>query len=147
MKNKESQALTTFRSGSNCAQAVLSSFTKDLGVDSDLALKLTTGFGAGMGRLQETCGAATGAFMVLGLHSAQKNISDEKAKEKTIDLIQAFDKEFKQIHGTINCKLLLNCNLKTEEGQKHYQDKKLSNSVCEKCVQNAVSIVQELIEI
>jgi len=147
MKTKESQALETFRSGRNCAQAVLSSFTEDLGVDTDLALNLSTGFGAGMGRLQETCGATTGAFMVLGIYNSQKYTHDDEAKEKTVEMIQDFNKKFTALHASMDCKTLLNCDLKTEEGQKYLTDNKLSEKVCEKCVQNAVTITEELLQI
>jgi len=146
MNKKKTKALENFRSGYNCAQAVLSTFTKDLKVDSNLALGLSTGFGAGMGQLQETCGAATGSFMVLGLYNAQLCANSEHAKESTINMIQDFREKFKSIHGTMDCKSLLKCDLKTEEGQKHFQDNKLMESVCEKCVQHSVGIIQDLIK-
>lgn len=52
--------------GFNCSQIVLSSFAEDLGLDSEMANKVATCFGGGMGS-GDTCGAVTGALMVLGL--------------------------------------------------------------------------------
>ena len=147
MNTKKSKALASFRSGNNCAQAVLSTFTDDLGVDSNLALNLASGFGAGMGQLQGTCGAVTGSFMVIGIYNSQKQTDGDKRKEKINNMIQAFNEKFKVIHGTTDCKTLLNCDLKTDEGQKYLTDNKLSEKVCEKCVQNAVTIVEELLQI
>ena len=146
MNIKKTKALEIFRSGGNCAQAVLTSFTADLEVDSNLALDLSSGFGAGMGRLQETCGVVTGAFMVLGLYNSRIAQTEDEAKESTINMIQDFSKKFKAMHGATDCKSLVRCDLKTEVGQKFYQKNKLSEIVCEKCVQDSASIVQELIE-
>lgn len=146
MNTKKSNALSSFRSGNNCAQAVLSTFTEDIGVDTSLALQLSNGFGAGMGRLQETCGAVTGAFMVFGIHNSQEIANNEEAKEKTIDMIQSFDENFIALHGSSKCKELLMCDLKTEFGQAFFTENKLSEKVCEKCVQNAVGILQEMLK-
>jgi len=147
MNTKKSKALTSFRSGHNCAQAVLTTFTDDLGVDTNFALNLASGFGGGMGRIQETCGAVTGSFMVIGIYNSQKQKDGDKRKEKTNNMIQAFSEKFKAIHGTTDCKTLINCDLKTDEGQKYLKDNKLSEKVCEKCVQNAVTIIEELLQI
>jgi C_GCAxxG_C_C family probable redox protein len=64
---KKEKTIDAFRKGFNCSQAVLSSFSPDLGLEKETALKIACGFGAGMAKLQETCGAVTGAVMVLGL--------------------------------------------------------------------------------
>ncbi len=60
-------AVSRFAEGYNCSQAVLSAYAEQLGVDGETALKIAAGFGGGLGRMAETCGAVTGAFMVLGL--------------------------------------------------------------------------------
>ena len=60
------QAVSKFAEGYNCAQSVLFSFCDDLGMDKDKALKIACGFGAGMGRKEEVCGAVTGGIMVIG---------------------------------------------------------------------------------
>ncbi len=66
MSAKSVEAVERFKKGFNCSQAVLGSFSKQFGLDCDKASKVATGFGSGM-RMGGTCGAATGAFMVLGL--------------------------------------------------------------------------------
>src|ERR1035441_4030849 len=60
-------AVEKFLAGYNCAQAVLYSFCDDLGFGKDTALRLACGFGAGMARKQEVCGAITGGIIALGL--------------------------------------------------------------------------------
>jgi len=67
MEQKAFLAINSFRSGYNCAQSVLYAFKDDFDFDENLALDISVGFGGGMERLQEKCGAVTGAFMVMGL--------------------------------------------------------------------------------
>jgi len=51
----------------NCAQSVFAAFSEDIGMDFETALKLSSSFGGGMGRLREVCGAVSGMFMIAGL--------------------------------------------------------------------------------
>lgn len=146
MTDLSHKALTSFRSGKNCAQAVLAAYSEDLEFDADFALAISSGFGAGMGRLQETCGAATGAFMVLGIYNSRKYTENESRRVQTISMIQEFNKRFVAIHKTNNCGLLLGVDLKTEEGRQEMKDKNLSELVCEKCVSDAVIILEDLIK-
>jgi C_GCAxxG_C_C family probable redox protein len=62
MEKKEDKAIGLFKSGLNCAQSVLTAYAEELDFDKNLALSISCGFGGGMGRLQETCGAVTGSF-------------------------------------------------------------------------------------
>ena len=63
MKTRSAVARQKFLAGYNCAQAVLFSFCDDLGFDKDTALRLACGFGAGMARKQEVCGAVAGGIL------------------------------------------------------------------------------------
>jgi len=67
MSVKLEQAVNIFKEGSNCSQAVISVYAEDFGLSRKMALKIAQVFGAGMGQMAQTCGAVTGAFMVLGL--------------------------------------------------------------------------------
>jgi len=67
MKTRSDRATEMFLSGYNCAQSVLWSFSDEVRLDPDTALRIACGFGAGMARRQEVCGAVTGGIMVLGL--------------------------------------------------------------------------------
>jgi hypothetical protein len=62
---KIEQAVAYFKEGFSCSQAIVAAYAPSLGLDRDTALKIASGFGGGMGRLAETCGAVTGSFMVL----------------------------------------------------------------------------------
>ena len=71
----------------NCAQAVLSAFCGELGLDKTTALKVTLAFGAGMGRTGGTCGSVTGAYMVLGLRPYRELNTPTERKEKVYLLV------------------------------------------------------------
>jgi C_GCAxxG_C_C family probable redox protein len=146
MKLTEDKAICSFRSGLNCAQSVLTAYSDDLSFDNNLALGIACGFGGGMGRLQETCGAVTGSFMVLGIINSKKYTNNNERKEGTYFMVQKFSEEFKAIHGSTDCKSLLNCNLRTEEGHRYAKENNLFGTICEKCISDSIRIVEELTE-
>ncbi len=146
MNSKQEKAIQTFRSGYNCAQSVLKAFLDDFDADVKTTLLLTTGFGAGMGRLQKTCGAVTGSFMVLGLYNAKTFTTNEERNEKIQSMIQDFHRQFVIRYHTTDCKQLLNCDLNTEEGQKYASKHNLFETTCEDCVSQSVKILEEMME-
>ncbi len=81
MKDKRETAAAMVAGSWNCAQSVLGVFCEDLGLDKETAMKLASGFGAGMARKQEVCGAVTGAIMAVGLKHGQAREDDKAAKE------------------------------------------------------------------
>ena len=95
-------ALARFAGGFNCAQAVFSVYAEHLGFDRDAAIKLAAGFGGGMGRMASTCGAVTGAFMVLGLQYGNSS-ADREAKEAIYARIREFADRFKARNGSLVC--------------------------------------------
>lgn len=145
MPDKENKAVKLFESGLNCAQSVVTAFASDLNFNSDDALRISSAFGGGMGRLQEKCGAVTGAFMVLGIHASNK-FKDEKERKARINaMVQEFDKRFNEIHGSTNCRQLMNCDLNTEEGRMYAQENKLRENICLHCVVNSVKLLNEML--
>ncbi len=127
----------------NCAQAVLTAFNEDLGLEKSTALKIALPFGAGMGRTDGVCGAVAGAYMVLGLRSYEGLTPVEK-KEKVFALVGEFNRRFKALHRSIGCSELLDCSLGTSEGMASAKDKKLTSWVCPGLVADAVSILEGL---
>ena len=107
MKSHSEKAAELFVNGCNCSQAVFGAFAEDCGIDLDTALKLSSSFGGGMGRLRETCGAVTGMFMVAGLLRGYSDTNDKEAKDNHYKLIQELANEFKSVYGTYNCNELL----------------------------------------
>jgi C_GCAxxG_C_C family probable redox protein len=140
-------AIHEFRGGLNCAQSVLSAYTSDLKIDKNVALSISTGFGSGMGRLQGTCGAVTGAFMAISVFTCRKYDQINDRKSKSIEMIQVFNEKFLKLHNSTDCKDLLGCNLRTPEGQEYHKIHNLKETVCEKCISNSVDILEEIIDI
>ena len=145
MNNKENiklseQAVETFNKGFNCAQAVLSTYGKQLGVEDSVSLRIASGFGSGMARMSETCGAVTGAFMVLGLKYAK----GLESKEKIYSAINEFTAIFKERNTSIICKELLGYDMSTPEGMKALKERGLCSLLCPKFVKDASEILEEL---
>lgn len=57
MSEKAQRAKALFLEGYNCAQAVAGAFAPEMGLSVDAAARLASGFGGGMGRMREVCGA------------------------------------------------------------------------------------------
>ncbi|MGD0653134.1 MAG: C-GCAxxG-C-C family protein [Thermoguttaceae bacterium] len=145
MKTKSEVALEKFIEGYNCAQSVFYCFCDDLQFDKNTALKLACGFGAGMGRKQEVCGAVTGGIIILGAKYGRGENADRTATELTYNKTRELMDRFAAKHGTFICRQLLGgCVLTTEAGQKHYKENDLFNKVCKPCVQSVVEILEIL---
>jgi C_GCAxxG_C_C family probable redox protein len=143
--NRIEQAVACYKEGFSCAPAVFSAYASEFGLDIETALKIATGFGGGMGRMGETCGAVTGAFMVIGLKYGKIKAEDNQAKEKTYELVREFAKRFKARNGTILCRELLGYDLSTPEGMKLAREKGVTATLCPKLVQSAAEILEEML--
>ena len=104
---KGERAKALFLDGYNCAQAVFGAFCEELGFDFDTAMRLSSGFGGGMGRLREVCGAVSGMFMVLDMKFGYTSPTDKEGKKELYRHIQSLAKEFADDNGSIICRELL----------------------------------------
>ncbi len=132
-------AVEHFNNGNNCAQSILLSFADDLNLDRTTAVNLASGFGAGMGRLQKTCGAVTGSFMVIGLHNSLIISDPEKRIKRTEELIQELEQDFSDQFGLSDCSYMIDADLKTESGKQEFKEKEMKKNICEKCVSACAS--------
>jgi len=139
------KAASCFNEGFMCSQAVLTAYAEQFDIDRETALKVSAAFGGGMGRMGEICGAATGAFMVIGLKYGRTTVQDAKSHEKTNRLVKEFVDRFKSRNGSIICRELLGCDLSTPEGLKAFVDKKLRDTLCTKFVRDAAEIVRQVL--
>ena len=107
MSNYSQKAVDNFKSGYNCAQSVFLAFAEDFGLDKDTALKLSSSFGGGMGRLREVCGAISSMFAIAGLKEGYTTPNNDEIKAKHYELIQSLAEKFKSKFGTYICRELL----------------------------------------
>jgi len=105
---------------------------------------LSCGLGAGMGRLGETCGAVTGAYLVIGLKYGKYLKQDNEAKEKTYQLIQEFARRFIERNKSTICRELLGVDLLYGDSQIASQQVKL---VCPKAVKDAAEILEDILTV
>ena len=126
----------------NCAQSVLLSQSEDLKLDRTTALRIALGFGGGMA-MGETCGAVTGAYMVLGLKAKFGEKSVQEIKTDTKAAIRRFNELFIARHGSLQCKKLLGVDLSTPEGSAEASAKRLFDSVCVELVASAAEILEK----
>ncbi|NIO48379.1 MAG: hypothetical protein GTN73_02915 [Candidatus Aminicenantes bacterium] len=143
--DKVDRAVSSFKEGFNCSQSVLSTYSKLFGLNHEVALKIAQAFGGGMARMGQTCGAVTGAFMVLGLKHGKVKAEDEEAKEKTYELVREFVKRFKSVHGSIMCKDLLGYDLAIPEERKEVEKKQICETRCPEFVRDSVEILEKLL--
>jgi C_GCAxxG_C_C family probable redox protein len=146
MGQKSEFAVRAFQEGCNCAQSVLHPFCVDLGLDPGLGLKVASGFGGGMGRTGEVCGAVSGAILAIGLRYGGREKGDRVALEGVCGKTRELILQFKRRHGTVLCRELLHgCDLSTEEGHKVFMERDLRNKTCRPCVETAVALLEELL--
>lgn len=80
---------------------------RSAGIDFDTAMRIASGFGGGMGRLREVCGAVSGMFMAAGLLRGSSDLRDKAAKDAHYALIQELAEAFRRENGSIVCRELL----------------------------------------
>ena len=131
-----------FLSGYNCAQSVLLSFADDLKYSKELAQKIAAGFGGGMGKQQETCGAVTGGIMVLGLLKGEHVNNNEELKSESYGSVKELTKAFVSEYKSTKCSDLIGCDLNTPEGAARFKEEKIMETVCAGCVKKAVEIIE-----
>lgn len=108
MSERSEKAVELFKEGFNCSQAVVGAFCKDIGLDEKTALKVAAGFGGGVGRTGEICGALSGVSIVAGMLYGATDGRDAESKAHTYEEIQRVLKAFKEKYGFVTCRELKN---------------------------------------
>ena len=145
MKTKSGMAAQKMSEGYNCAQAIFYAHCDDLQFEKDLALKIGSGFGGGMGRKGEVCGAVSGGIMVLGFKYGSAKKKDRSSKERAYTKTRELIEQFQKRHGTYICRdLLKGCDLMTKKGHRDFKKKDLLNQTCKPCVESVVEILEKI---
>jgi len=142
--NKSERAVSCFEEY-NCAQAVLSTYGPQVGLERELALRISGAFGGGIARMGKTCGTVTGALMVIGLQHGNTQAGDDETKERCYSLAREFMAQFKSRNGSITCKELLGCDINIPEEKLLAKEQGLFDTLCLKFVQDAAEIIEQII--
>lgn len=142
---KSEDAVQCFTDGFNCAQAVLSSFSGEYSCPKELALKISGAFGSGMGQLGETCGAVTGALMVIGLKYGKYISTDTVSKDRTYACVKNYSDNFKARFGSIKCHDLIKYNLSNPDELIEARKSGVFKSICPELIKGSVEILESLI--
>jgi C_GCAxxG_C_C family probable redox protein len=143
---KADEAMITFQEGFNCSQAILSAFSGDFGLDPIMAYRVAAGFGGGMGHMGETCGAVTGAFMVIGLKYGMTVLDGSQSHRDAFAKVREFAEKFRAQNGSIVCRDLLGFDISDREAFREAKKNGIPQKICPKLVWNAAAIVEGLIK-
>ncbi|SDC06153.1 C-GCAxxG-C-C family protein [Williamwhitmania taraxaci] len=135
-------ALQYFDQGYACSQSILLAFAPSYNLDEHTAKLISSTFGAGMGRLRQTCGAVTGGFMVLGLAYGNTDPKDMTTKLAAYKRVRDLNRLVEDIHGTSNCYELL----KKHASEAEVAERKHHKIICRKVIADAAGIVFDMVE-
>lgn len=155
VQERSARATSLFKDGYNCCQAVVLAFADVLEANQlanrDMLAKLASGFGGGMGRLREVCGAFSGTVMMASFIIPADNIADAEAKKANYALVQEFAQGFRDVNGgSIVCRELLGLSpmLKESPQPSERTSEYYKKRPCAETVGNAAAIVaQKLIDL
>lgn len=119
----------------NCAQAVALAFADEAGVDKEMLFRACEGCGLGMGGMEGTCGAITGAVVLAGLKNSDGSLNNPATKAATYQLSREIVKQFREKNGSTICKEL-----------KGVESGNVLRS-CPDCIMDAVEIVENVLNL
>ena len=133
MESRIEKTIELHNKGYNCAQAVACAYCDLVGVDEEAMFKLTEGLGLGMGGMEGTCGAVTGACILAGMKNSTANLDAPNCKVNTYKLSREIVETFKVKNGSVTCKEL-----------KGLQTGKVLRS-CPGCIMDAAGLVEQIL--
>jgi C_GCAxxG_C_C family probable redox protein len=143
---KSEDAKEVFAKGFNCAQSILFTYGKDYFKENTTALKLASGFGAGISYRGEICGAVSGSLMVIGLLYGYSDLTIVVSKEMTFKVAHEFMETFEKCNGSVICNQLIKSEINTPEGLEYARQNGLFKKICPKLVESASEILETLIQ-
>lgn len=120
LEQRVQKAVELFMEGYNCSQSVVAAFADMYGMNRDTALRVSAGFGGGVGRLRMICGAVSGSVMIAGMYCGQTEGDDRQGKASCYKEIQEIIEEFKRENGSVICAELLGLNGAVPTGSLSY---------------------------
>lgn len=134
MESRIEETITRHDKGFNCAQAVACTYCDLAGIDEETMFRITEGYGLGMGSMNATCGAVTGACAVVGALNSCGDLEKPVSKGATYKLSREITDRFLEKNSTITCKEL-----------KGIETGKMIRS-CPDCIRDAARILEGVLE-
>ncbi len=135
-----------FTQGYNCAQAVLGAYAEELGLPLETAMKLSSSFGGGIGRMREVCGACSGMFMAAGLLYGYDTPETGEPKMELYKKIRELADRFKEENGSIICRELLGGSPEVGGTPEARTEQYYKKRPCVEYVRSAAAILEKFIE-
>jgi len=133
METRVAKTLENHKKGYNCCQAVACAYSDLVGMDEETMFKAGEAFGAGMGGMQATCGAVSGAVLLAGLKNSSGDLKNPTSKGATYKLSKEIVARFREKNGSVICKELkgmdTGCPLRS----------------CDGCIEDAAAIAEAVL--
>lgn len=133
MQTRLEETITRHNKGYNCAQAVACTYCDLVGVDEETMFKMTEALGLGMGGMEGTCGAVTGACVLAGMKNSSGNLDTPNSKGGTYALSREIVKQFGEQNGSVVCKTLKGVETGT------------LLRPCQDCIKDAAAIAERIL--
>ena len=133
MESRVMEAKARHDRGFNCCQAVACTYCDLFGMDEETAFKACEAFGAGMGGMEGTCGAVSGAVFLAGLKNSCGDLEKPVSKGKTYQFSRAITAKCREKNGSLVCRDLKGIETGTPLRS------------CEGCILDAAALVEELL--
>ena len=133
MKTRVEETIARHDKGYNCAQAVACTYCDLVGVDEETMFRMTEALGLGMGGMQGTCGAVTGACVLAGMKRSTGNLEAPNSKAESYKLSREITQKFLEKNGSLTCK-----DLKGVETGKVLRS-------CPDCIRDAAAIAEQVL--
>ena len=128
-----------------CSESVLKALSETVDMESELIPRIATGFGAGIGRHGEICGALSGAIMGLSLKFGRNHPSETPEDTSPYEFSQIMLNLFVTRFGQIRCSDLLGLDISSEEGLQAYRKRSCWETKCRDFVREATGLAYDLL--
>ena len=143
--NPSDRAERMFADGYCCSQAICATFSERFGLDPDTALRLAQSFGGGMARRGLTCGAVTGALMVIGLARGATDPGDEDARDTMDELSRELMDRITARFGSIACDEIVGIDSGVEGARHAAREDGSFDRVCPGLIRETAEILDEIL--
>lgn len=128
-------AVGLFRNGFYCSEAILQTYNRHLNLGlNETALRMASGFGAGLGTARCTCGSLTGAVLVLG--ALKGRVNNNESEKEVFELTKELHDRFKEKFKATCCRVLTR---DVEWGTPEHHE------FCDRFVYGAVEILEDVL--